>query len=277
MQDEPVRLYKSLISKDRSPEEFSTGQLFDLASQMAVAGQYPAKQRIYEDFILNHSAATEADKFRVHTYRYDVVRRGGRAERALAGLSAMEESSDDPNALVEYLQAKGQCYLMMGKLEECLESQRRIMQNLDQLPPDKQLYYLETFIDFKIRSEQADEELAQIFQRYKKVLDGANLQMDVRARAEGMYFDLQGKAHLLRREFSRAQSCYRQAVEKMPSVRNKAVSALGYAYSSLQANPEERDAETVRMIEFFKANKSVLQPTDLSAYADKIDFVEGLT
>lgn len=277
MDDSATAVYDKLVSGVLSPEDFTTQQLFDLATQMVVAGNFQAKSVIYNQFIINHRAAMVSDKFRVFVFGYDMMRRRGEPKEALALLKKAPTLDISSEALAEYWQAIGQCYIALGD-PECLKTQRIIFRlfEYDILPTDKRLFYLETMLAMKLYFGQMDdEETDTLFEKYSQILHSGQIpEGPVHDRAMAMLCDLKATAYIQREDWEKAQVLYLQAVAAAPAMRNKVVSAIGFLYSVWHEDLNYNAEPVGEMVALYKDNQSALQPADLTVYREQIHFVD---
>jgi len=61
-------IYNSLVAGSKKPADYTVEQLFELASCLAVDGDFTGKKRVYAGFISTHPLASADDKWRVIVY-----------------------------------------------------------------------------------------------------------------------------------------------------------------------------------------------------------------
>src|SRR3989344_5352149 len=169
--------FDALENGEISAASFSVGDLFTMASELAVSGKGGAKQKIYEQYILSHPEITEDDKIRVSIYRADQVRRSGDAQQALDQLAATEPTS--PIGQAEKLFVQSEAYLLQGHNEQALQTKEQLsklsQEFAGEFPPDKPLYYLYGQIYTRFLVEGPSQRVADDLERYRTVLDAASL------------------------------------------------------------------------------------------------------
>lgn len=271
-------LYSQLVNGETAPEAFLPAQLFEMATALAVTGNFEGKRRIYEEYILNHPQATPDDKTRVLTYRGDIKRRKGDPQGALAELLALPPPAD-PLAYCELLQAISECYLVIDDLPNATTTKQKILDvskdPANNIPPDKAFFYLGGLIAAKIKAgqaAQAEEDLAA----YKALLDSGELPENVRKYSLGSYHDMMGEVCEMQGKTNEAMANYKAKFDCIEGDGFKAVSALRYLHCALRANPSDRSAETLNMAEFFKTHEKDMQPTWIQALQAKYDFVKNM-
>lgn len=268
-----AEVYQKLLSGEMAPVEVEVQFLFEMASQFAAAGQYDKKAEIY-GWVLGHPRATDDEVIRVQTYQCDLKRRKGNPEEALAELLALTPPLDSM-ALCEWLQAIGQCHLMMGDVQEALVVQRQIIAlfSRGQIPVHRQLYHVETILAMKQRAGEADEELERFFQLYKQLLDDPSLEGAIKQRARAMLESLRGSAELQKGNFKAAARYYQRYANIAPAARNKVVAAVQFLYCCWQLYPYDHSMEVQLAKAFFQNHRGELQPTDIAALRTEYDFV----
>ena len=268
-------IYRSLVSGKILSQDFEPYFLFELASKAVVSGDFEAKKTIYEQFIFPHPKATQDDKTKVLVYRYDRDRRSGNYRQALDSLSSLTAPSD-VFGKAEYLQAIGQCQLILEGPQIALETQRQIiaLSGFPELPTDKQLYYLETIIAMKLAGKQADEELDEYLSTYEQLLK-IPLEGVFRKRAVASFYSVQARAYELKQDFRTAAKFHFTALKKAPDNRSKTGSALEYLFCIWKFNSKENSPGTQTLVKFFKSHENLLQPTDIHQLQEKYDFVKA--
>lgn len=270
------RQFAQLESGEVRSETFTPQQLFELATDAAISGDYGAKAKIYQEYIFNHPEASDDDKFRVEIYQQDLTRRNGDPKTALAELESLREkyATNEAAADTEYFHAVGQCHLMLGQLDQAVASNREVLSHCDDsIPSDKQLYFMESMMAVKLASGKPDEELDELFSRYQALLDASDLGELHRNRALSALYSLQGTAAVEKGDSNAAAESYRQFFAVAPSDRDKTVAALRYLAIRL-LEPIERQAEDVQTLtDFFRSHHDLLQATDIAALQNEYDSV----
>ncbi len=268
------KIYQQLERSEKSPTDFTTAFLFEMASQFAVKGDFTAKNKIYEEFILKHSDANSDDKARVFIYRADLQRRNGDPKGALETLQAIQSPIGNM-ARAEWLQSAGQCYLILGDLQQAFGVQRQILKLFvgSSIPPDKQLYYLETLMAMKLRANETDEELDEFFRIYEQLLENPSLSGAIKERAQAALEILRGRAESRKGNLAAATNHYWACFELAPAVRNKTVAVLQFLYCRWQIDPNDDSPFVQNAMEFFKSHWETIQQADIIELRNEFVFV----
>lgn len=277
-QESEMDAFERLEAARLAPNGLSLVELFALADELAANGRFDEKKEVvlkivplHPDYIQNVEA-----QVRVKTYRYDLVRRDGRPIEALKGLHAVAISSVcQPMAIALYLQAIGQCYLK--QLPEqgqpiaaaALFVQRKIfaLDGYGEFPVDKQLYFIETIIDMKLRLYENDDELSDFLEEYNRLLEDLNEDDSFRPRAIGMLLYYIGQYKFLNGDHAAAAKSMSESLEHFPSDRNLAMSGLlGLSYLAPLSNWSKDDPQVIELRNAFVDNHNKLLQTDVDEF-----------
>lgn len=266
--------YRQLEKGEKSPQDFTVEFLFEMASEFVVGGDFAAKKKIYEEFILRHPWASIDDKARVLVYRADLQRRDGDPKAALEILKTIEPPKEKI-AWAEFLQAAGQCCLKLGDLKQALPLQRQIIRLFTggKIPVDKKLYYLEGMMAMKLAGDEADEELDELFRTYEQLLSNSLLSGVIESRAEAALATLRGRAEFRKGNLTAAANYYWQCLETAPAVRDKAVAALEFLHCRWRIDPNDNSPLVRKAAEFYKTNWKTMQTTDITELQPKFELV----
>lgn len=262
----PEQQFEKLASGEVAIDSVAPAELFALASEFAVQGKYEEKNRIYE-WILTHPRASLQERIAVLTNRADQKRRHTDPEAALQDLLEITGA--------EFWQALGQCVLRTDGPVAALVVQRWIMgmRDFSNFPVDKQLYYLETLIYFKLEAGQSDRELKSLFERQEELLGAPDLTEPHKSRSKGLYYMLKARLHEMSRDWGGAANAHHGFFLHALAVRDKAQAAMEYLYAVWQIDPSISSGTTAMMAEFFKANHHEMQSTDIAATRAKYESV----
>jgi len=272
-------IYRKLVSNKASIDKLETHFLFDLASQAAVSGDYETKRAIYEEFIFAHPRASQNDKTRVFVYRCDQERRTGRPDLALNHLESLMPPSDI-SGKAEYLQAVGQCELMLYGPAISLKTQRKIADSVrfQELAVDKQLYYLGTMVDMKIKAKQLDDEFNGYYGRYRNLINSnlfKALKPAFKKREISTFHSLEADLYELKQDFRTAAKIHADSFKEAPAIRDKVCAALRYLWCVWKADPHDNSLITRNIALFFKNNKDKMQATDIHALQEKYNYIKA--
>ena len=215
----------------------SPQELFALASELAIAGDISGKLAIYQR-IAQHVEASGVDRFRVAACMLDAVRRDGDAKAAIDGLLALEQpQSIGALAQAEFLMALEQCVFVVEGPRAAIPWQRKLIslpEFSSAIPPDKQLYYLETHCELKVMLGEFDAELDRSLASYREILerDGDKMSTLARDRQSVLLLHIRGDIGFAqRRESEWVAQIFADAFAVGPALRNKAFSAARLIYT----------------------------------------------
>lgn len=250
-------------------------RLFEIASNLAVKGDYKGKETIYRKIILKRPDASDIDRFRVEVDRLDMIRRNGNPRRALRALKKFAVPKS-PQARAEYLFALTFCYLMLGNPKKALKKARSLYKVSDDssIPPDKKIYYLEVLLYTKAEAEHIDEEFSRLMKKYAHSLNTLPIERLHKDRAQAMYYDLKGRAKEYLGQHGKAADFFLQSFRAASAARNKAAAALQYLYSSLQTRYGRLNTTEREMYRYLKKHKKNLMETDIWDLKEKYDYVK---
>ena len=269
----PTELYQMLLNKQCDPSDLPLAELYELGDQMAiVGGNFSAKKIIY-DWIERHLQATDDDRFRVSVFRFDLLRRQGKTDEAYCNLLVMAMEQRSVSAQLEYLQAIGQCLLVLKRFDEAVDAQRQLIELMDQnVLVRRRLYYLETMLALKQHASQYDDELDGCLDLSLNLLNEATeLSEPERNRALGGLRFVQGQQHIAHGAWRQAAGCFAQEFEFGPADREKVVGSLMYLYSRLREITDDPDAAL--HVAFLRGHLNSLQPTDIQILQKEYDVV----
>ncbi|MBI4054035.1 MAG: hypothetical protein HY397_01760 [Candidatus Doudnabacteria bacterium] len=263
--EHPEQDFTLLSSGRAEPFDASVEYLFELASQLAVAGRYGDKNRIYEQWILDHPRALPDDRARVLINRHDQLRRKGQAAEALAGLQAMETPQESV-VIREWLQAVANCHLALGDLTGAISAQRWLISTLDEeVPDDKRVYFLEMLVHLLLLAGQADEEVEERLIQLDTLTRSDRLSGAMKQRAGESYLRLQGRYLAASGAFAEALEPLDRAYVGATVVREKVVTGLIYLYCASQCG-QIRSPESMEVWQYCRENLGALQETDKIGY-----------
>jgi len=271
----PRELYDGLMAGTKNPADVEISELFELADRIAIVdGNFTAKQQIFE-WIHQRPRLTNDDCFRVGVFVFDLKRRQGDAEDAYDNLLGIEVEMPLRSVLAraEWLQAVGQCLLVLRRFNEAVDAQRKIVEEMDDsISVRRQLYYLETFIALKQHARQFDDELNDYFAIYRQLLaKTTELGEAERARAlSGLAF-LEGQYHVAQLDWRKAASSFDEEFGLGPADRQKAVGSLMYLYVRLCQLA--REFWVSPRVAFLQQHLGDLQPTDIQILQKEYDTV----
>lgn len=256
----------ALLRGKISPDSLSVARLFEISSLAAINNDFGARVLLCF-MICSHPKATRDDILLAKVYVVDMYRRLGDPGLALKILNYLPEPvSFLPKA--EYWQARGQCYLMLERIPEALQIQRQIVNyaSCREIPVDKLVYYLETFIQMKLKSGRLDAELEKALVTYYGLLqemeDGPK-----RQRAVAFFHDLQGKRYVLTGDFESAVGQFFRSFEAHAgNLRYQVVVCLFYLDAAILGKFCGGE-EWEQMAAFFGENRGLLQEAQKKNYS----------
>ena len=264
-------IYEQVIGSETEPRELTTALLFEMASHFAVSGDYDKKAEIYE-WIGVHPDANTDDVVRVKTYREDLKRRFAADEKGDVNVNQLREALEALRSLPEpegvearseWLQAIGQCHLMLKEFKEAIQVQSQILKFLDnpETTLDKKLYFLETIMAMKIENKELDDELERFFDQHDSLIADSQMSEAHTKRAQGAVTELRGRAAIMKQDWPAVVDYFLKCFEIFPSVRNKAKCVVPFLYALDKAGIDNnRRAE---LENYFVKNRKEIMPTDL--------------
>jgi len=263
--------YDDLVSGARQPADCSVAELFELASCLAVNGDFAAKYAVYL-MILEHPLAGKGGQDRVLVYHADMQRRNGHAGLALALLERIGRP-EDCAALLDWLQAMGQCCVMQERYEAAIAYQRELIGLLDDTTlVDLRFYYLQTLAHLKMLANQPDDEVRTLLAQMDGLLAFPDFPAAKRSYSQESYLCLLGRWYGLKNLSIDAVGVLLQAYRSPTSVRQQANTAMLLLYYQIKSGGQARWFGDVA--NFYRDNKAALQPTDVVQYRRYYDLVE---
>ncbi|PIR93908.1 hypothetical protein COT97_04255 [Candidatus Falkowbacteria bacterium CG10_big_fil_rev_8_21_14_0_10_39_11] len=269
--------YEQICSGNIDPNSISPTELFELASQAALAGKPEIKNHIY-DLILNHPQAAEDEKVRVMIHRADWMRRQGEPVEAMGALELIHPG--DKQSQIEWLQAMGECHLAIfdyhrqqaiSLAKEAYEISRRGNEL-----PDKILYRLEAliarqltvadFIDYNKNCTDYGDLL-------KKSSSEGLLTAKQEARATYTLNMLIARKAKKQEDWLVAGNYFNKAATSDVALVNKVVAVLEYLFCHLHHHPTLQCLRK-KMVAYYQENKHALTPTIINALKPEYVFVE---
>lgn len=180
----------------------------------------------------------------------------------------------DHAALLEWLQAMGQCFLMFGRYSSALNCQRELVGMLDNtVPVDLRFYYLQTFVHIKLLAGEADDEAKELLGEMESLLDREDFPQAKRAYSRKSLLQLLGRWFGEQGRSLDAINTLCNAYQIQAPPREQAVTTALALYYQLKHGTDVPDW-ACDMLLFYAKHGGELQPTDRVQYWKYVDFVD---
>ncbi|MBI2463474.1 hypothetical protein HYV57_00785 [Candidatus Peregrinibacteria bacterium] len=273
--------YAALAAGEKSPENFTPAQLFDMGRHMVLKGKWDERYAIY-DYIFNHPEASEDDKVRVRILWADKKRRVGGKEKAPGVLQELEVLQPiSPIARAEWLEARKQCHNLTGNGQEVLRLGRETLElcNSPEIPLYKRIFYLAGHISDVLTFEaNVSESTLEDMKKYYELLNDETLRADTVAYSSPAeeYSHLRGMLAEKMGDLETAKEGYMGKFEISLDPGIKAVGALLYLSVVWGENPKDRSQTTMEMVEYLCKHDAEILPAWRAAYEEKNRLVQSI-